>query len=72
MRSWAARAANGNRVRVCPRTAGTLVISPDNESRRELNGLIHAEMQERGAVGQDEHKVKVLDARQDMTSADRA
>jgi hypothetical protein len=51
---------------------GTLVISPDNESRRELNGLIHAEMQERGAVGQDEHKVKVLDARQDMTGADRA
>ena len=51
---------------------GTLVISPDNESRCELNGLIHAEMQERGAVGQDEHKVKVLDARQDMTGADRA
>src|SRR5271165_1019626 len=51
---------------------GTLVISSDNESRRELNGLIHAEMQERGAVGQDEHKVKVLDARQDMTGADRA
>jgi ATP-dependent exoDNAse (exonuclease V) alpha subunit len=51
---------------------GTLVISPDNESRRELNGLIHAAMQERGAVGQDEHKVKVLDARQDMTGADRA
>jgi conjugative relaxase-like TrwC/TraI family protein len=51
---------------------GTLVISPDNESRRELNGLIHSAMQERGTVGQDEHKVKVLDARQDMTGADRA
>jgi conjugative relaxase-like TrwC/TraI family protein len=51
---------------------GTLVISPDNESRRALNELIHAEMQERGAVGQDEHKVKVLDARQEMTGADRA
>jgi conjugative relaxase-like TrwC/TraI family protein len=51
---------------------GTLVISPDNESRRALNELIHAEMQERGQVGQDEHKVKVLDARQDMTGADRA
>jgi hypothetical protein len=24
---------------------GTLVISPDNESRRELNSLIHREMQ---------------------------
>jgi conjugative relaxase-like TrwC/TraI family protein len=51
---------------------GTLVISPDNESRRELNLLIHAEMQERSQVSQDEHKVKVLDARQEMTGADRA
>jgi conjugative relaxase-like TrwC/TraI family protein len=51
---------------------GTLVISPDNESRRELNLLIHTEMQERGAVVQDEYKIKVLDARQDMTGADRA
>ena len=51
---------------------GTLVISPDNESRRALNELIHAEMQERGAVGQGEHKVRVLEARQEMTGADRA
>ncbi|HET9182939.1 MAG TPA: MobF family relaxase [Candidatus Angelobacter sp.] len=51
---------------------GTLVISPDNESRRALNELIHVEMQERGAVSQDEHKVRVLDARQEMTGADRA
>jgi len=50
---------------------GTLVISPDNESRRELNGLIHREMQERGDVSQAEHKLRVLDARQDMTGADR-
>ena len=50
---------------------GTLVISPDNESRRELNGLIHREMQERGDVSQDEHKLRVLDSRQDMTGADR-
>ncbi|MGO8932371.1 MAG: MobF family relaxase, partial [Terracidiphilus sp.] len=50
---------------------GTLVISPDNESRRELNGLIHREMQERGDVSQDEHKIRVLDSRQEMTGADR-
>ena len=50
---------------------GTLVISPDNESRRELNGLIHREMQERGDVSQDEHKLRVLDSRQEMTGADR-
>ena len=40
---------------------GTVVISPDNESRRELNGLIHREMQQRGDVSQDEHKLRVLD-----------
>jgi hypothetical protein len=47
------------------------VISPDNESRRELNGLIHREMQQCGDVSQDEHKLRVLDSRQDMTGADR-
>ncbi len=50
---------------------GTLVISPDNESRRELNALIHREMQDRGDVSQDEHKIRVLDSRQEMTGADR-
>jgi conjugative relaxase-like TrwC/TraI family protein len=50
---------------------GTLVISPDNESRRELNGLIHREMQDRGDVSQDEHQVRVLNSRQEMTGADR-
>src|SRR5579863_3960751 len=50
---------------------GTLVISPDNESRRALNELIHREMQERGTVSQDEHKLRVLDSRQEMTGADR-
>jgi ATP-dependent exoDNAse (exonuclease V) alpha subunit len=50
---------------------GTLVISPDNESRRELNGLIHRKMQERGDVNHDEHKLRVLSSRQEMTAADR-
>src|SRR6202049_1202540 len=50
---------------------GTLVISPDNESRRELNALIHREMQGRGDVSQQEHKLRVLDSRQEMTGADR-
>jgi conjugative relaxase-like TrwC/TraI family protein len=50
---------------------GTLVISPDNESRRELNALIHREMQRRGDVSQQEHTLRVLDSRQQMTGADR-
>jgi ATP-dependent exoDNAse (exonuclease V) alpha subunit len=48
-----------------------LVISPDNESRRELNTLIHREMQARGDVNPEEHKLRVLDSRNDMTGADR-
>jgi ATP-dependent exoDNAse (exonuclease V) alpha subunit len=50
---------------------GALVISPDNDSRRELNTLIHREMQDRGDVSQDEHKLRVLNSRQQMTGADR-
>jgi conjugative relaxase-like TrwC/TraI family protein len=54
------------------RPEGTLVISPDNKSRMALNGMIHRELQERGAVADVEHQVKVLIPRQDMTGADRA
>jgi conjugative relaxase-like TrwC/TraI family protein len=50
---------------------GTLVISPDNESRRELNTLIHRELQNRGDVSKHEHKLRVLESRQEMTGADR-
>jgi len=51
---------------------GTLVISPDNESRRELNLLIHRQMQEQGHVNAEEHTCRVLEARQELTGADRA
>jgi conjugative relaxase-like TrwC/TraI family protein len=54
------------------RPEGTLVISPDNKSRTELNRVIHAELQDRGAVSGEEHSVKVLTPRQDMTGVDRA
>ena len=50
---------------------GTLVISPDNESRRELNSLIRREMQNRGDVSKNEHKLRVLESRQELTGADR-
>src|SRR5579864_5677962 len=51
---------------------GTLVVSPDNQSRRELNSLIHREMQGRGEVKNEEHRLRVLEPRNDMTGADRA
>jgi conjugative relaxase-like TrwC/TraI family protein len=49
----------------------TLVVSPDNESRRELNSQIHRAMQAEGKVSNDEQRVHVLYARQDVTGADR-
>ena len=49
----------------------TLVVSPDNRSRAEINARIHAEMQAKGIVGQQEHPVRVLVPRQDLTGADR-
>jgi ATP-dependent exoDNAse (exonuclease V) alpha subunit len=50
---------------------GTLVVSSDNESRREINTAIHRAMQTDGQVGMEEHRVHVLYARQDITGADR-
>jgi conjugative relaxase-like TrwC/TraI family protein len=49
----------------------TLVVSPDNESRREINSHIHRAMQETGQVKGEEHRVELLYARQDITGADR-
>jgi ATP-dependent exoDNAse (exonuclease V) alpha subunit len=50
---------------------GTLVVSPDNQSRMELNGVIHCAMQRHGHVDHVEQSVRVLVARQDLTGADR-
>ncbi|HKV27307.1 MAG TPA: MobF family relaxase [Candidatus Acidoferrales bacterium] len=49
----------------------TLVISPDNRSRTELNDMIRIELQKKGYVDQREHRVQVLVARQEITGADR-
>jgi conjugative relaxase-like TrwC/TraI family protein len=50
---------------------GTLVISPDNRSRVEINERIHAEMQERGLVSKEEHRIYALVPRQDLTGPER-
>ncbi|WP_433971868.1 MobF family relaxase [Tunturiibacter lichenicola] len=49
----------------------SLVISPDNESRREINQRIHRAMQAENKVSHEEHRVHVLNVRQDITGADR-
>jgi conjugative relaxase-like TrwC/TraI family protein len=52
--------------------AGTLVVSPDNRSRSEINLRIHDELQSRGVVNKQDHSVRTLDPRQEMTGADRS
>ena len=53
------------------RPDSTLVVSPDNRSRQEINERIHRELQSNGRVGEQEHRVTVLVPRQEMTGADR-
>ena len=50
---------------------GTLVVSPDNRSRVEINLAIRAEMQERGLVSKDEQPIAALVPRQDLTGPER-
>lgn len=49
----------------------TLVVSPDNQSRTDLNSAIRRTLQEDGCVARDEHQTRVLVPRQDITGADR-
>jgi conjugative relaxase-like TrwC/TraI family protein len=51
---------------------GTLVVSPDNRSRTEINQRIHDELQMRGLVSQESHSFQTLVPRQEMTGADRS
>jgi ATP-dependent exoDNAse (exonuclease V) alpha subunit len=53
------------------RPDNTLVVSPDNRSRQEINERIHRELQSSGRVEQQEHRLTVLVPRQEMTGADR-
>ena len=49
----------------------TLVVSPDNRSRIEINERIHAELQGKGRVSGEEHPIRTLVPRQELTGADR-
>jgi hypothetical protein len=47
------------------------VVSPDNRSRTEINERVHAELQGRGIVSGEEHRIRTLVPRQNLTGADR-
>ncbi|HXD34093.1 MAG TPA: MobF family relaxase [Pyrinomonadaceae bacterium] len=50
---------------------GTLVISPANRERSELNSLIHKELQHEGIVSGNDQQTMVYVERKDMTGAER-
>lgn len=49
----------------------TLIVSPDNASRRELNQAVRQQLQAKGIVDSMDHTLRVLVPRQEMTGADR-
>jgi conjugative relaxase-like TrwC/TraI family protein len=49
----------------------TLIVSPDNASRRELNIAVRQELKTNGTLASDDNTFRVLVQRQDMTGADR-
>jgi hypothetical protein len=49
----------------------TLIVSPDNASRRDINDAVRHELQARGIVNLQEHSLRVLVPRQELTGAER-
>ncbi len=54
------------------KSENTLVVSPDNASRREINDAIRTELKASGVVSKDDHRMDVLTQRSELTSADRS
>jgi ATP-dependent exoDNAse (exonuclease V) alpha subunit len=50
----------------------TIIVSPDNASRRAINQAVRQELQALGVLDKDDHAMLVLAPRSDMTGADRA
>ena len=49
----------------------TLIVSPDNASRRAINQAVRQELQALGVVEKTDYSMRVLAPRNDMTGADR-
>ena len=50
----------------------TLIVSPDNASRRELNAAVRQELRAIGKLAPEDHSLRILVQRQEMTGAERA
>lgn len=49
----------------------TLIVSPDNVSRRDLNIAVREELKAKGTLAPEDHQFKILVQRQEMTGAER-
>ena len=54
------------------RPENTIIVSPDNASRRALNQAVRQELQAAGMLEKEGRSIPVLTPRSDMTGADRA
>ncbi len=50
----------------------TLIVSPDNASRRDLNVAVRQELKAIGTIAPTDHTFRILVQRQDMTGAERS
>ncbi len=50
----------------------TIIVSPDNRSRQEINQAVRTELQTKGVIGSENHAFQMLNHRSDITGADRA
>jgi conjugative relaxase-like TrwC/TraI family protein len=50
----------------------TLIVSPDNASRRDLNVAVRQQLKANGSLAPEDHTFRVLVQRQDMTGAERS
>lgn len=68
---------NEDRIRAIARSYSespekTLIVSPDNASRRELNAAVRRELKANGTIGSEDHSFRILVQRQEMTGAERS
>jgi ATP-dependent exoDNAse (exonuclease V) alpha subunit len=50
----------------------TLIVSPDNALRRELNAAVRQGLRASGTIGSEDHSFRVLVQRQEMIGAERS
>jgi ATP-dependent exoDNAse (exonuclease V) alpha subunit len=69
--------SRGERIRTIAKSyvespQNTLIVSPDNASRRELNAAVRQELKANGTLAPEDYSLRVLVQRQDMTGAERS